>query len=233
MAITQKVHVLNDFGLERRERTTSRGTKARYTVSIQAEPLVHVFDTKSLGAGPAAAIAEHLRERVRGIGAEAAPSTLLHRKYAATAATSGKRWAARRYAGGRIGAMAPNQSSRLFNDSGRLVKSIVAGPTRDENWVINVAANRFDPKTFRDGEAGVSRMHDLLRQHVPEFGDSAALLQVPAVRRAIGESVDTIFRKAIGRQYADATSLRAAVRQAQLDALKRGLELVRALGLEI
>ncbi len=227
--VSQRVVVINDMGLERRERTTSTGTTSRFTVSIKAEPLVHVFDPKTLGMGPAMAIAEHLRERVASIGATASPSTQLARKYAATAFAAGKSYATNRYAGGRIGAMAPNQSPRAFNDSGRFAKSIVAAPTRDNNWVVNVAANRLDPSTFRDGEAGVNRIFVQLRQYVPEFGDASQLLTVPGVRSAIGESIDAIFIRGIGSRYTGNRDFRAQVRRAQLDALRKGFDLLQSL----
>lgn len=230
MPVTQRMIAINDFGLARRERTSASGkTSNRYTVSIEAEPLVHTFDTKRLGRAPALAIAEHLKERIKAIGAVAAPSTQLERKYAATALNAGKAWANKRYAGGRIGTMAPNQSHRLFNDSGRFVAGIVAAPTRDENWVINVPANRLDPRTFRDGEAGVVRMVALLREYVPEFGDATKLIRVPEVRRAIIDSLDTVLARG-DRAYQRNTKLRAALRQSQLEALKQGLELFQTIG---
>lgn len=227
--VSQRVVAINDFGLERRDRTTSTGTASRFTVTMKADPVVHVFDPKVLGAGPSLAIAEHLRARVGGIGALAAPSTQLQRKYAATAAAAGKPWASRRYSGGRTGALPPNQSSRLFSDSGRFAQGIVAGAT-PTGWVVNVAANRLDPSTFKDGEAGVNRMFLLLRQHVPEFGDASQLLTVPAVRGAIGDSLDAIFLKGLGRRYGDNRDFRAAVRQARLEALKMGLDLLQTVG---
>lgn len=229
MAVTQKTILLNDFGLARRERTTSRGTSVRYTVSIEAEPLVHVFDAKRLGAGPANAIAEHLRTRMQSIAATAAPATILRRKYAKSALERGAPWAMRRYGGGRTGVKPPRDSDRLFNDSGRFAESIVARATRDNQWVINVAANRLDPSTFRDGEQGLARMYDQLRQYVPEFGDPAALARVPAVQRAIGESVDQIFERALGRMYAEREALRAQVRANQLSALRQVLSLAQQL----
>lgn len=234
MSVTQKTVVLNEFGgasLQRRERTTSTGTSVRYTVSIEAQPFVHVFDAKTLGAGPAHAIVDHLRRRVEDIGMPAAPATILRRKYAKSALERGARWATERYGGGKMGTMAPTESDRLFNDSGRLAKGLVASPTRDNNWVINVPANRFDPSTFRDGEAGLVRMYTRLRELVPEFGDANQLGTVPAVRQAIGESIDFILMRGLGRTYGDAAGLRERVRAAQLDAIREALALAQQAGL--
>ena len=77
MAITQKTTAINDFGLQERERTSSRGTSVRYSVRIDATRLVHNVDTHELGRRPAEAIAAHLRARIRTIQASASPSTQL------------------------------------------------------------------------------------------------------------------------------------------------------------
>lgn len=231
MSITQRTVAINDFGLARRERTTSAGTSVRYTVSIEADPLLHVFDAKRLGAGPAMAIAEHLQTRIGAIGVTASPSTLLKRKYARSAMERGARWATKRYSGGKIGTLQPDQSDKLFNDSSRLVKGLIAKPTRDNQWVINVAANRLDPSTFEDGEAGLVRMVARLRELVPEFGDANALAGVPVVRQAIGESVDYIFVSAMGRSYGGGTDLRARVRANQLEAIRAAIGLLGDVGI--
>lgn len=224
--ITQETVLLGDFGLQRRDRTTSAGTKSRYTVEIKSEPLVHVYNARALGEGPANAIADHLRTRVQGIAASASPSTQLQRKYAQNALAAGKPWAARRYAGGRIGALAPNQGNgALFNDSGRFAQSIIANPTRDEAWIVNVAANRLDPKTFRDGEAGVVRMVEQLRQHIPEWGDSRAIMNLPAVRQAMALAADMILVNKLGAAYTRNRKLRADIRRGIGSALLRGAQM--------
>lgn len=240
---TQKTVVLNSFGLVRRERTTTTNirvgdlslegnvtTGIRYSVSIDAQPMIHTFDAKTLGMGPAEAMAEHLRKRVATIGVRAAATTILKRKYAADALDRGESWAQARYSGGRTGQKRPGASDRLFNDSGRLAEGIVATPTRDNQYVVNVPANRFDPRTFRDGEAGIMRMFVKLRELVPEFGDASQLATVPAIRQAIGESLDYIFVSKLGRSYGGSSDLRSRVRASQMDALRQALELVSELG---
>lgn len=229
--ITQDTIVLNDFGLARRDRTSSSGkVTSRYTVTIQAEPLVHTYNAKAMGEGPANAIADHLRERIQGIRAMASPSTQKKRLEAARAFDAGKPWAMRRYSGGRLGPMKPDEgegrAGALFNDSGRFVKSIVANPTREQEWVVNIAANRLDPSTFRDGEAGVVAMVERLRQYVPEFGDSAKLMQVPAVREAIALAADMILVDKLGAAFTKNKRLRADLRRGALDALLKGAQLI-------
>lgn len=236
MAVTQRTIVLNDFGLARRERTSSSGTAIRYTVSIEAAPLVHVFDAKALGQGPAQEIAEHLRRRIETIQVAAAPATLLRRKYAESALDRGAGWASNRYSGGRTGTKRAGEAKpdgRLFNDSGRFAAGLIAQPTRENNWVINVPANRLDPSTFRDGEAGLVRMVDRLRELVPEFGNANELAKIGSVRAAIGDSVDRIFMSGLGRSYSHQTDLRTRVRAAQMDAIREALQLAGELGLSI
>ena len=216
MPITQKTVILNAFGtgsLERRTRTSASGKASdRWTVTLDAAPLELDFDTKALGKGPAEAIAAHLRARISDIGAEAAPSTQLKRKYAATALTAGKAWAHKRYAGGRIGTTPPNQTPRLFNDSGRFVKGLVANATRDNNWVINVAANRLNAALL-GGESVLINIVNRLRAFVPEFGSAADTVRVPAVRRAIAAAAKGIVAKQRPGEKGFAESLREGTKE--------------------
>lgn len=226
MAISNQTETLNDFGLQRRTRTTSRGAKPRYSVVIKSKPSIHLYNPKAMGEGPAIAIAEHYKKRIQGITAQAADSTQLARKYAADALTAGKSGAIKRYAGGLLGAMPPNQGNgALFNDSGRFAKSIVARPTRDDEWVINLAANRLDPSTFRDGEAGVMRMLEQLRKYIPEWGDSDAIVNVPEVKQEIALAADMILVNRLGAAYTRNKKLRAELRRGALDALLKGARL--------
>lgn len=195
----QTTVTLNDFGsgtLERRTRTSASGKSSdRWSVTLDAKPLSFTFDTKALGRGVADTIAAHLRKRVSEIGAVASPSTQLKRKYAENALARGESWAVRRYSGGRTGTTPPNQSPRLFNDSGRFARGIAVGPTRDNNWVINVPANRLNA-TQLGGENALRDIVNKLRQYVPEFGSAIDLVQVPEVRRAIHGALDNLRGKA-------------------------------------
>jgi hypothetical protein len=165
-------------GLEERRSATGR---MRRTIRIDAEPMVINMDPKALGKPGADAIANHYREKVRGIAATASATTVKARKAAAKAFSEGKSWAMKRYAGGRIGALPPNQSDRLFNDSGRFADSIVANASNDNAWRINVAANRLDDKTA--GPAGVERIWNRLVQLVPEFANVGLLFEGNAIAR--------------------------------------------------
>jgi hypothetical protein len=185
--------------LERRTRTLASGKTAdRYTVTLDSKPLSLDFDTKTLGAPVAQAITDHLRQRLSEIGATASPATLKARKAEQVAFEKGKPWAVKRFSGGKIGPTPPNQSTRIGFDSGRLANGLVANPTKDNNWVINVPANRLNAASL-GSDAAVMRVLDRLRQFVPEFGSASALTTVLSVRRAIKEASAAITQKSRGK----------------------------------
>lgn len=165
------------------EQRRSKSGKIRHTIRIEAEPLIIDTDPKRLGRPVAEQIANHYRERIRGISATAAPATLKYRERAAKAFSEGKSWAMKRYAGGRTGALPPNQNTTAFNDSGRFANTIAANASSDNAWRINVAANRLDERTA--GAAGVLRIWNRLVELVPEFGNPALLMNNDVLRRTI------------------------------------------------
>lgn len=169
--------------LRRRESKTG---KARYTIDIKSEPLIYNLDPQLLGAPAAQAMADTLRAKIQGITAEAAPATLHYRKEAGYAYKAGASWALRRYSGGKLGAMPPGQGTKAFNDSGRFAAGIVAQARKDK-WVVNVPANRLDPKT-----GNVDRIWRRLVELVPEFANQKLLLDSPVVNRAISVGLDNL-----------------------------------------
>ena len=188
--MSDEVIVLNE-GLESR---TSKTGKTRYTIRVTAEPIAVNLDAKALGAPVAQAIAHHFRERVRGISAVAAPATLKARESAQRAFKAGKAWAMKRYAGGRIGPMEPNQTNTAFNDSRRFADSITANASKDNAWRINVAANRLDERTA--GASGVQRIWQRLVQLVPEFGNPALLMQSDIIRASVKRAQQDMIKVA-------------------------------------
>lgn len=178
--------VIVDRGLEERRSSTGR---VRRTVRIDAEAMALDMDPKRLGRPVARGIADHLRQAVRNIQSTASPATLLSRKRAAEAFAAGKSWAMKRYAGGRIGAMAPNQSDRLFNDSGRFAQGITANASSDGAWRVNVAANRLDDRTA--GSGGAQRIFERLVALVPEFQNIGLMFSNIA---AIRDTVERVSR---------------------------------------
>lgn len=203
------VVVLNDFGGSSVERRTRKSGKARVSVTIKSEPLLHNFDNVELGRGPSEAIAKWLRERVAGIGEQASPATIERRKRAVAELAKGDATATKRYSGGRTGHTTPGQSSTLWNDSGRFANGIVARRVEGA-WVVNVPANRFDASTFHGGDVGLLRALEQLRRLVPEMFDANLLAKVSAVQEAIFDS--------IGDVIVDASRRNAALKSRRLSA---------------
>lgn len=181
MAITQDVIVINE-GFQERRRTTSTGTKSRYTITVTAEPIIHNFSEEKLGEGPAEAIKAAIVKQIKGITEVANLSTIKRRQSAARSIQAGKTDA--RYSGGRIGAMPPSGSVRLFNDSGRLADGIfVRQNPQEKNWTINVPANRLDPSTFKSFASFtsmVNRLRELVPALVNPFGDRDVIKAIEA-----------------------------------------------------
>jgi hypothetical protein len=257
IGITQKTVVLNDYGLAERQRTSARNgvtkTSARWTVQIKADKLPLVFDPKRLGQGPAEAAAQVIRDKIRGLSETVTPATRAARERALTAFRAGTPWAKRRYGGlyippsasivglpgatgkrsNRLPPMEPGATSPSFwRDSGRFIAGLIVRPTKDNEWVVNVPANRFDPVTFNNGgrEALLVQIRRL-QELVPELGDARALERHPDVRAAIGDATDAMLFQLLGRKYMRQTQLRAQLRAGRYDVFKKGLQLFTGLGL--
>lgn len=152
MADNSDTIVLNDYGKLQLEQRVRKSGKVYATVSMKGEPIVANLNPLELGRPVANAIAEQIREQTLAIDVQAAPSTIEKRERAAKAFAAGKKWARERYSGGRMGAMAPNQSTKLFNDSQRFAKSIVVNQNPKEGtWTIDTAANRMRREEFGKG----------------------------------------------------------------------------------
>jgi hypothetical protein len=194
------VYVLNQ-GLRSK---TSKSGKTRFSIRVEAEPVIINTNAKALGAEITAAVVEHLRNRVRNISATVSEATRRARERAERAVQRGESWATKRYAGGKMGARQPNQSDRLFNDSGRFAESIVGSAASDNSWRINVAANRLDPQTANGGEAAVQRIWQRLVQLVPESNEilAARIRMVDKMiskgRKTDGEATAWDVAKAVG-----------------------------------
>lgn len=177
--MSRGVYVINR-GLETR---TLKSGKTRHTIRIDATPMVIDQDTKRLGKPVAEQIANHYRTRINGITEMASPGTLKARKAEEKAFIEGKSWAMKRFAGGRIGPMAPNQTDFKFKNSGRFAKSITANASSDNAWRINVAANRLNDAII--GAAAVQRIWNELVRLIPEFGNAALLMENQILKRTI------------------------------------------------
>jgi hypothetical protein len=215
MSDYEEVTVLNQ-GL--RSRTSASG-KTTFSVVIKSEPIVVNTGPAALMQPIAQAVAHHLRERMSGITETASKATLKARAAAQRAMQAGAAWATKRYAGGRIGSMPPNTSDRKFNDSGRFVKGLVAAYAgKDGTFRINVPANRLDPSTTSDGQAGVERIWKELVRLVPEFGDPSMLMQNDVIKATVKRASNEMIKIARARtdelQVSAARALFSIVKQA-------------------
>jgi hypothetical protein len=188
--MSDNVIVINEFGGELEQRTSKSG-KVRHTIRIKSEPVIVNMDPKALGQPVAAAIVHHLREKIRGVTALAAPATIKARQVAAKAFAAGKPWAVKRYSGGKTGSTPPNQSNKALNDSGRMANSITGNASSDGHWRINVAANRLNAEM-----GNLERIWRRVTELVPEFGDPKRLLENDVLRKAIEQAQRNMLRKA-------------------------------------
>lgn len=200
MADNERIITINDpaalLGVKGRaelKSTTKKSGAVKYSVEVRSEPVVHDFDPKRLGKPVADALADALRRRVMSIAASVKQSTLERRARYERELAAGKRTATKRYAGGRIGPTPPNQSTRAFNDSGRMAKSIAA-TGNEEGWRINVAANRLDPVTA-GGELAVRRIWNRLVELVPALRSPAMLFEDGEVKAGVNQSINAIIHK--------------------------------------
>lgn len=218
------IMMIGATNLQQRTRSGGKATKARYTVEVSGDTLCIGTDPKALGRPVADAIAELFKSRIRDIAAVASAATQRARASAAKALAAGKPWAMKRYAGGKTGAMTPG-GNRLFNDSGRLEKTIAVG-ANEESFVVNVAANRFNPETLDNGGlAALERVYARLLEFVPELGDAALLMDSVTIRRAIEQGVkDSVVRA----QAASEAAVAASVQQAR-QLLQNQMAVLRAL----
>jgi hypothetical protein len=211
MAITQDVFIIGE-GLSERVRTTSAGTKSRMSLEVKVDPVIVNLNELNLGKGPALALQKAISDQIKAISVTAAPATLLKRKYAANAIQAGKSWAMKRYAGGKMGGMAPNSSDKLFNDSGRLAAGVfVRQNPKEGSWTVNVPANRLDEKDFKD-RGTFTRMVGWLRTLVPVLRDPT---HDPNVRHAIQKTMEDMLVEAKAENW-----------RAKLELLKLGIKAI-------
>lgn len=170
--------------------------RARFTIEIRSEPLVHNFDELQLGKGPAMAAAAGLQKKIRSVTDVVKASTEVTRRRQKAAYERGEAWAKKRFGGPRLGPRPPTDSTRYLNFSDTFASSIVGTENRTEkSWTINVAANRLDPRTSRNATE-FAFITDALHRFIPELDDPARLGQLPEVREAIVRSIDDMIIKA-------------------------------------
>lgn len=227
---------LNDWqGLAQAQlRRVGPRRREKFTIAISSEAVSINLDAKSLGRPVAAAIADALKRGISEVQARASDATAEYRAKAERSFREGAQWALRRYqarggAGLRgaaktsaetfasTGPHEPNadKQNRLLNDSGHFVRSIVATPTKNDEFVVNVSTRRMDTPLVRQ------RVIQALTEHVPLFANPRLL------------GADSVVAEAVAQATEQAVQLRSeAARRALIDALQetgeRAVELAQA-----
>jgi hypothetical protein len=220
-----------DITLAARRGTLKSGAqrKARYSIEIRSEPLLLDLNELVLGGKLAEVWAQRIRDNIQGIAVPASKATQAFREGAVGALQRGEAWARQRYAGGRIGAMAPNTSDKLFSDSGRLAAGVhVRQNLTDASYTVNFPANRFNRETFgANYDAMVAKFVSLVPMLDPKkaIGD-------PAIEKAIKQSLEDSIQKLESNAQAAIVAGLARLRAQQLRVLKQiGAIVARAVGL--
>lgn len=216
MASQKSITLLQDYVTER-QRTSSSGTKSRFTLTVKSEPISHTLDEVALGALPAKALRDVLSEQIKAISQPVSAGTSLARKYQRTGYAAGKPWATRRFSGGKTGATPPTDSDRMFNNSGRLADGLFIrlNPSEHE-YTVNVPANRLDPSTFKG--TTFTAMLEKLRELVPGLANPAELAGDPRVQDAVLKTLKDLLIKKQKEGY-----------KATDELLKEGLEIAKQL----
>lgn len=224
----QETVVLNDFGgveFSQRTRTSASGnTAVRYTLDIDAEPILHNLRGLDLGAKPAQAILALIQRQHRNVSEFAKPATIAFREKMARAfagqsgksgmarqrrgefvvpARTDKAYAQARYSGGKMGPMPPAQTKRLGLDSGRLQQGwFVRANPAEGNYTINAPANRLDPATFGGGLGALQAWIARLVQVVPALTGRGVLDDDGFVKAVADSPVVAVLKGDYARKVA-------------------------------
>jgi len=128
------------------------------SVTVQSERIEHTFDEQALGEGPAEAIRDAIARQIRAVTAAASPATVAKRQ---------------------------SGSTRLLNDTGRLVRELAATPAADGSWNIVAPPGLRDPSTY-------GATLEKLRELVLAARDPTT---APEVRAAVEKTVPQMIRK--------------------------------------
>jgi len=189
-----KAEVITLHGPIRETRRTlkSGAKRAKAWIEVDATPVVHVFDDRRLGKGPAEAIKSLLGDLlIKRSGGDIAETTKQTRRYQLEAYRKGKPWAVKRFRSARIKNTPPKagnvEKSWMF--SGRTARGLAVQEDRDkQTWRINVPANRLSRDTAQN-EGEYSRLVQSLNAKLPELGNPALLLNHPKVQKAVASSI--------------------------------------------
>ncbi len=189
---------------------SGKARKERYTIEVKSEPLLLDLNEFNLGQVVAEAWRSRIRDNILGISASASEATQRMRVKAGIAVKSGAAWARDRYTRRRPPqSFIPNQTNKLFNDSGLLADGIhVRQNLTDATYTINFPVNRFNPETFG---AGFGAMLSKFRTQAPMMDP----------KKALGDDqVEKAIHEGLGNMMAKAESNSAAAIQRKLGQLR-------------
>jgi hypothetical protein len=193
------IEILNSWAdgnvsLAQRRGTLASGErrKARYSIEVKSEPLLLDLNEMNLGGQLAEAWTQRVKDQLQGVSTVVSKGTQAMREKARIAFNAGAAWALKRYSGGRIGPMAPNQSDKFGNDSGRLIKSVhLRQNLTDASYTMNVASNRLNREQFGRGyDAFVER----LISYAPILDPKRAIGD-PIIERAVKDAAASAISK--------------------------------------
>lgn len=169
------------------------GQRTVISVTVDSEPIALMLDEGVVAKRAAEMFAQRVREQTEQISSLVKPSTAKARGVTERAFAKGKSWALRRYSGGRTGATPPVAGAlRQFNHSGRLARSIVAAYVEStKEWRINIAANRWNVRDFRN-EGQMQAAFQKWVDQVPMLKDASSDIKI---QRAIRETFADVMQK--------------------------------------
>lgn len=197
--MADEVQVINHHQADLRvsNKVSARGavsTKSKIvmTTTTTSSPILVMLDEGAVAKRAAEVFAKTIREQTLAIADTVKASTAKARRTVEKAFYSAKPWAWRRFDGGRTGVTPPRQGeNRKFNHSGRLANSIVAMFRKQtKEWVINFAANRWNPRDFRSLAAMREAFRDWVG-HVPVLQDASSDL---GIQRAIRDTFADVLQ---------------------------------------
>ncbi len=210
----------NDFAkinekLGRVSKKSGKRGKSGISIRIDAEPVMFDLTDATLMKAIAERYTEAVRKGLATGGDTVTDSTADARAVSERAYSTNKRWAQRRFTGGRTKDTAPSPAERSeFKHSGRLEKSLNARYVpKLKAWVINVAANRLRRETFGT-EAQYRNFLNRLLAHIPAM-DTRKFMKSSEAHREMGRWIDHA-----ATVVAKNSQLKAARRKAVFAALK-------------
>jgi hypothetical protein len=167
--------VINVNAAFTQRKTTSKKTGRirlkNFRIDIEADDLIVDLRARETNAEFTGLLQEILNTQWGRVTETVSPTTLARRESAAR--NPGSKANQRRYAGGKIGALTPNQTPYKFRDSNRMRHTTIrlrpGGSKGQGAATINVPANRLDPTTFGN-QAQFQQMLSDLRRLIPLIG---------------------------------------------------------------